>query len=238
MRFQLSQVSVRFAAQTALSNVLLSIGPEECVALVGPSGAGKTTLLRVLALAERPSSGALAIDGQPAVPTRKLRSRVGFIHQDLALVPNLSALQNVLMGAAGRQSTLGSLKSVFLPSDEETERVHALLDSVGIEDKLYQRVDSLSGGEAQRVAIARALYQEPGVLLADEPISAVDPTRGREVLELLLALGREHRIPVVVSLHRVELACELFPRVIGMREGRIVFDGRPDAHELAGLYAL
>jgi len=121
------------------------------------------------------------------------------------------------------------------------ERVHALLEELGVGDKLFQRVDALSGGEQQRVAIARALYQQPGALLADEPLSALDPGRGREVLELLVRVAGERGLTLVLSLHDIGLARELLPRLVGLRAGRLVFD-RPTEEvtdaEIEALYDL
>ena len=120
----------------------------------------------------------------------------------------------------------------------EKERVHGLLKRVGIGEKVFTRVDHLSGGQQQRVALARALYQEPRAILADEPVSAVDPERARDLLELLTSIAREEGVTLVMSLHDVELARLFFDRVIGLREGRVVFDGRASEVEVKDLYRL
>jgi len=217
VRFVLDEVGVTLGTHAALAGVSLRIEPGEVVGLVGPSGAGKTTLLRVLDGSRTPTSGAAQIAAR--------RHEVGFVHQDLALVPNLRVLQNVLAGAAGRQGLLASLKSAVLPSRAEAAAAHALLTRVGIGDKLYQRTDQLSGGEQQRVAVARALYQRPRALLADEPVSSVDPRRGEATLRWLLELCREDGLTAVISLHDTRLARLLLPRLVGLRAGRVVYDG-------------
>lgn len=244
--FHLDQTSVRFPAVAALDRISLDIAPGEQVAFVGPSGSGKTTLLRLLHGTIRPTDGIVRVltkdpSRLSSAQLRELRSRIGFVHQDLSLVPNLRVLQNVLSGRMGRQSLLSSLRIMLLPSNAETDEVHRLLDRVGIEEKLYQRTDQLSGGQQQRVAIARALHQQPEALLADEPVSSVDPARARDTVQLLTEISKDEGLTLCVSLHNLELAREYFPRLVGLRHGAIVFDRKtvdlPD-HEFQTLYQL
>ena len=172
---------------------------------------------------------------------RKVRSRIGFIHQHLALVPNLRVVQNVISGKLGRRNLLRSLRDFLLPASADVEQIHAILERVGIAEKLYERTDRLSGGQQQRVAIARALFQEPLALLADEPVSSVDPARAHATVSLLTNLSKEDGLTLCMSLHNLELACEFFPRIIGLRGGRVVFDGAPDdldKDSLDGLFEL
>ena len=227
--FDLAGVAVDLGSQPVLRGVDLRAAPGEILAVVGPSGAGKTTLLRLLTGAVRPDSGRVAVGGLnvgdlEGAALRGLRSRIGFIHQDLRLVPNLRVVQNVLSGRLGRTSFWGSLRMFLRPTREQLADVHRLLERVGIADKMYERVDRLSGGQAQRVAVARALYQKPCILLADEPVASVDPARGRATLELLAEISREDRLTLCVSLHNPDLVRELFPRAVGLREGRVSFD--------------
>ena len=136
---------------------------------------------------------------------------------------------------------LSGLRQVVIPSRGEKGEMLKLLARVGLEDRLYSRVDHLSGGQQQRVAIARALWQEPQALLADEPVSSLDPARARDVLRLLTGICREDGLTLLVSLHQFELAREFFPRLIGLRAGRVVFDkpsGEVGAAEYAALYEL
>ncbi len=244
--FELRDATLAHPGIVALAGARLFIAAGERVALVGPSGAGKTSLLRLLGAAARASSGSVLVDGRdlaalPPEDLRAVRARLGFVHQDHALVPNLRAISNTLLGRVGSQGLLASLKSVWWPSRAEEESVHALFVRVGIGDRLFQRVDTLSGGERQRVAIARALHQAPGALLCDEPVASVDPARARDTLALLRSLSLERGLTLVASLHDLSLAKEHFDRLVGLRRGRIVFDA-PVASvregDLATLYQL
>ena len=223
--------TVRFGSTVALDGVDLEIGAGESVALVGPSGSGKTSLLRLLGAVLSPTEGRVLIDGRNVADRRvgelrALRSRIGTVPQDLRLVPELRVYQNVVAGRVGQRSLLGLARDLIHPAGSTLETVHELLESVGIEEKLYHRVDQLSGGQRQRVALARALYQEPEVLLADEPVSSVDPARARDALGLICRVAAERRLTLVASLHHLELAREFFPRLVGVRRGRIAFDSR------------
>ncbi len=243
---QLTQVTVRLGGRPVLAAVDLAVAPGGAVALVGPSGAGKTTLLRLLNGTVRAESGSVRVGGRDlaalgARELRELRAGIGFIHQDLRLVPNLRAGQNVLSGALGRRGMGGALRLMLRPADDDLVQVHRLLERVGIPEKMFERTDRLSGGQAQRVAVARALFQQPTLLLADEPVASVDPARARATLELLCRIGREEGLTLLVSLHDPQLVREFFPRVVGLRAGRVVFDRAAadlDGAALDALYAL
>lgn len=230
--FALENVDVAFGgAAPVLTGLSLTIDPGETVAIVGPSGAGKTTLLRLLNGSVRPTAGRVRADGRPydglsPRELRRMRAAIGVVHQDLCLVPNVRVLQNVLAGGLGRQSLAASLRAMLLPSRAMQHDVYAILDRVGIPEKLHERTDRLSGGERQRVAIARALFQRPSALLADEPVSSVDPARARDAVRLLTDISRDSGLTLLVSLHNLDLAREFFPRLIGLRGGRLQFDER------------
>lgn len=246
LAFELRDVSLVFEGQRALHDFSLAVPPGSVVAFVGPSGAGKTSALRLLNGMLAADSGQVLADGQAlealsSHDRRRLRQRIGFVPQGFGLVPNMRVAQNVLAGRAARMGLLTSLRNVLRPSRDALDEIHGLLTQLGIGNKLFQRVDSLSGGEQQRVAIARALYQEPCALLADEPLSALDPSRGRETLELLMDMARRRGLTLVLSLHDILLARELLPRLIGLRGGRIVFDcptAQITDRQIAGLYKL
>lgn len=227
--FALSGVGVNFGAVKALEDVSARIVRGELVALVGPSGGGKTTFLRVLNGMVMPGRGRVLSLGRelataPAEDVRRVRSRLALIPQELGLVPGYRVVQNVFAGRFGRRSLAGSMRDLLWPAAPDLDRVHALLERVGIGEKMYQRTEHLSGGQRQRVAIARALFQEPEALLADEPLSSVDPARAVDLVGLLTSLAREEGWTLVMSLHNLELARQYFPRLIGLRGGRVVFD--------------
>jgi phosphonate transport system ATP-binding protein len=234
LSFELRDVNVTLDGQRVLSNLSLNIEPGSVVAFVGPSGAGKTSALRLLNGMLAADTGKVLADGQEfgtlsSKDRRTVRQRIGFVPQGFGLVPNMPVAQNVLAGRVASQGFWSSLRAALRPSRRELEEVHQLLVTLGIGNKLFQRIDSLSGGEQQRVAIARSLYQEPGALLADEPLSALDPSRARETLELLTQLAADRNLTLVLSLHDIQLARDMLPRLVGLRGGQVAFDS-PTSH--------
>jgi phosphonate transport system ATP-binding protein len=229
--------------QTAMHGIDLTLNPGEQVAIIGPSGAGKTTLLRLLATSLLPSSGELRLlDLQPARlgsgDLRRLRSRIGLIHQSPPLPPRQRVVTAVLAGRLGQWSLARALVSLCYPLDIPGARQE--LARLDLGDRLFDRCDQLSGGQQQRVGIARTLYQRPDLLLADEPVSAMDPVLADHTLSLLGEVARERQLPLVASLHAVDLALKHFPRILGLRAGRILFDksaGEVSEQDLTALYA-
>src|SRR5712692_39582 len=227
----------------AVEGISLIVGPGEQVAVIGPSGAGKTTLFRILNLTLRPTSGSLSIGGVDVAALsddemRGQRRRIGTIYQQHNLVGRLRVVHNVLAGNLGRWSTAQALTSLIRPRD--LEAAHQALSQVGIPEKLYARTDELSGGQQQRVAVARVLIQNPDIILADEPVSSVDPSLAVTIVTLLRDLAHESRKTLLMNLHSVDLALAYFPRIIGIRDGRVYFDLAPDTvtdELLQGLYA-
>lgn len=219
-------VTVTHGARRALDGVDLVVRAGERVALVGPSGAGKSTLLGLGTGMVHPSAGqveALGVDpaGADAVTLRGLRRRIGTVHQQLNLVGPLRVVHNLNAGRLGSWSRLRAARSLVRPV--EVDRAREALERVGIADRIDVRTDRLSGGEQQRVALARVLVQDPEVVLADEPVSSLDPARADEVMSLLCeVLGADRTL--VVSLHDFDLAVRHCDRIVGLREGRVVLD--------------
>ena len=217
--------------QRALRNVSLALGGGERVAVIGPSGAGKTTLVRVLGTSLRPSEGRLFIaDADPwhagAGALRRLRARIGVIHQSPPIPARLRVVTAVLAGRLGTWPMWKSLASLLVPGDAAGAR--DALDRLDLGDRVFDRCDRLSGGQLQRVGIARVLYQRPAFILADEPVSALDPALADLSVGALVAESETRGATLVASLHAVDLAIKWFPRLIGMKGGEIVFD-RPNA---------
>ena len=234
---ELSDVQARYGdaasepvGPPALTVGQLSLGAGSHVALVGPSGAGKTTLLRVLGAALRPASGTVNFEGRDpwtgeARGLRQVRRQIGFVHQDFRLVPQLRVVHNVAAGRLGRWSLGRSLRYALRLPRAVVEEIHELLERLGIEDKLFERTDRLSGGQMQRVAVARALFQRPGLILADEPVASLDAERAREVLGMLRREAERLGASLVVSLHQEDAAREFFDRRLRLRDGEVVPDG-------------
>ena len=214
------------AEARALSGVSLRVDAGETLALLGPSGAGKTTLLTLLDGRLRGWRGRAAVLGAALnpdrAPPRSSRADTGFVFQEFALVERSSVLRNVLNGRLGRMS--GTRALLGPPAPRDIDIAGRALADCGIADLAGRRVDSLSGGQRQRVAIARCLSQEPKLILADEPVSNLDPARAAGILGLLTEAGRARGATTVFSSHQPELARRFADRVVGMRNGRILFD--------------
>ncbi|HHP7232951.1 MAG TPA: phosphonate ABC transporter ATP-binding protein [Xenococcaceae cyanobacterium] len=217
----------------AIEGISLKLARGEFTVVLGSSGAGKSTLLRCINYLVKPTQGKILIDGlgdlkQPKV-LREHRKRTGIIFQQHQLIDRNTALQNVLMGRLAYHSTFRSLFP--LP---KKDRYIALdcLDRVGLLDKALTPVKALSGGQQQRIGIARALAQQPRFILADEPVASLDPASSHKVLSFLRQICREDGLGLLVSLHQVELAMEYADRIIGMAQGKIVFDGNPQQLKL------
>ena len=214
-----------YGAFTALHPLSLTAEQGETIALLGPSGSGKTTLLSLIAGQVPASSGSIYLgeaDVRSLRPGRQLSEQVGIIHQQFDLVPHLSALLNVLAGRLGQWGLAKTIVSLVWPLERESAL--AALERVGVRERANLRASKLSGGEQQRVAIARLLLQDPAIILADEPVSSLDPARAGEVLELLVSAARERDKTLVASVHSVDLARRYFDRLIGLRNGEVQFD--------------
>jgi phosphonate transport system ATP-binding protein len=214
----------------ALKGIDLTIPKGQFVVIVGLSGAGKSTLIRTVNLLVPPSKGEVLIDGTSVGNASKrelraIRGHIGMIFQTFNLVKRSSVLRNVLAGRLGHVPSWRGLLGLFGQAD--LALAHDSLRRVGIPEKAWQRADALSGGQQQRVGIARALAQQPQVMLADEPVASLDPPTSHAVMTDLKRISREDGITTLVNLHFIDMAREYADRIIGMRDGVIVFDGPP-----------
>ena len=224
----------------ALQPTQLDLAPGAFTVLLGSSGAGKSTLLRAMNGLVQPSAGCVQLadltgDLSQRAVLREHRRRTGMIFQQHHLIGRCSVLDNVLTGRLGwRQGW-----RAWTPWSRADRRLAlAALDRVGLLDKALERADALSGGQQQRVGIARALVQQPRLMLADEPVASLDPVTAVQVLAQLHAICQSDRLTAVVSLHQVELARRFADRIVGLRAGRVVFDGPPSALDAAAATAL
>ncbi|RAI79508.1 phosphonate ABC transporter ATP-binding protein [Macrococcoides goetzii] len=211
-----------------LDNVNLEINKGEFIVIVGLSGAGKSTLLRSINRLHEISSGDISIDGVSITQAKgnkllMMRRNIGMIFQSFNLVKRSSVIRNVLSGRVGYHPTWKMMLGLFPKKDKQIAL--EALDRVNIVEKAYSRADELSGGQQQRVSIARALAQEPKIILADEPVASLDPLTTKQVMDDLKRINQELGITIIVNLHFVDLAREYATRIIGLRAGKVVFDG-------------
>ena len=215
----------------ALDSVDLEVPKGQVLALIGPSGAGKSTLIRCINRLVEPSSGKVMLGGEELIglgsgALRRARRRMGMIFQEYALVERLTVMENVLSGRLGYVGFWQSWFRRFPRADVET--AYRLLERVGLEPYYDKRADELSGGQRQRVGIARALVQDPELLLVDEPTASLDPKTSRQIMRLVCELCEERQLAAIINIHDVALAQMFVGRIIGLREGRVVYDGPPD----------
>ncbi|MBU6335026.1 MAG: phosphonate ABC transporter ATP-binding protein [Chloroflexi bacterium] len=228
---EITDLTKRYGAETvALDGITLSVERGAFVVIIGPSGAGKSTLLRCINRMIDWGSGEIMLDGVavgalagPAL--RRHRSRIGMVFQHYNLVNRLSVLENVLHGRLGAMSSLAGVLGLY--SAEAQQEALRIVQMLGLEPQLYKRCDQLSGGQKQRVGIGRALIQNPALLLCDEPIASLDPNAARVIMDTLAGINRTLGITVLVNLHQVDVALRYAGRIIGVNQGRVVYDGPP-----------
>ncbi len=214
-----------------LDDVTLSINQGEFVAIIGLSGAGKSTLIRTINRMHDITSGSLTVDGTEVISLkgkalRTFRRNIGMIFQSFNLVTRTTVIRNVLTSRVPELPLWRNLLGVF--SKEDTVLALEALDKVGILEKAYTRVDQLSGGQQQRVALARTLAQNPNIILADEPVAALDPVTANQVMDDFKQINKDMNITVVINIHHVDLALKYAQRVVGIKAGKIVYDGPSD----------
>ncbi|GAA1293441.1 phosphonate ABC transporter ATP-binding protein [Saccharothrix xinjiangensis] len=216
----LTDITVRYGERPVLHGVDVTVARGELLAVLGANGSGKSTLLRAAAGLVPVEEGRVTVDGRP-----RDRLDLAVVFQRIHLVRRRTVLDNACAGALGRLPLRSSL--LGFPR-EVREEAMACLDRVGLADRAHDRAGSLSGGQQQRVAVARALCQRPRVVLADEPVSALDPAASEQVLALLAELAHLEGLAVLAVLHQPALAARHADRVVGLRDGRVVLDGAPD----------
>lgn len=226
---EIKNLTVEYGNFRAIDNVSFTIKDGEFVAVIGSSGGGKSSLMKAINLLVKPKSGSIKIDDEEmtALSSRKLRMKrrkIGFVFQDYNLIDRLSVIENVLTGRLGYKSSLKSLLGIF--SKEEYENAEKALEKVGLSEKLFVRGDELSGGQKQRVAIAKALVQEPKIILADEPVASLDVNSSKIIIEYFKEINRVQGITVIINIHDVNIALKYADRVIALKKGKIVFDGK------------
>ncbi len=215
----------------ALNGVDLKVEKGQVMALIGPSGAGKSTLIRCVNRLEKATSGEIWLNGENIVKMRsgklrRARRNMGMIFQEYALVERLTVMENVLSGRLGYVGFWRSFLRKFPQSD--INAAFGLLEKVGLDTMVNKRADELSGGQRQRVGIARALIQKPDILLVDEPTASLDPKTSRQIMRLITELCEENQLAAIINIHDVALAQMYAERIVGLREGSIVYDGPPD----------
>ncbi|MFG6083221.1 phosphonate ABC transporter ATP-binding protein [Paracoccus litorisediminis] len=220
-----------FGSRAAVDNISFAIDRPAFVGIIGRSGAGKSTFLRMLNRLTDASAGQMLVDGRDVLALRGAdrrawQSQCAMIFQQFNLVPRMDVASNVLHGLLNRRSTLATMFNLWPRTD--IERALRILDRLGIAEQAPKRAEALSGGQQQRVAIARALMQDPRIILADEPIASLDPMNAQIVMDTLKRINVEDGRMVIANLHTLDTARRYCDRVIGMRDGRIVFDGTPE----------
>lgn len=228
MLLNLTSLTKRFAAATAVDAVDWDVSRNEFIGIVGRSGAGKSTLLRMINRLTDPTDGKIEFEGKnitnlDGAAKREWQSQCAMIFQQFNLVPRLDVVSNVIHGTLNRRGTMSTMLNLFPNND--IHKAIDLLDRLGIAEHAAKRAEALSGGQQQRVAIARALMQDPKIILADEPIASLDPMNAQIVMDSLREIHDQDGRLVICNLHTLDTARRYCDRVIGMRDGKIVFDG-------------
>lgn len=213
----------------AVDDVNLEVNQGEFVGIIGSSGSGKSTLLKTINLLVRPYKGKVFIDdvdvtGLRDAQLRNMRKSIGFVFQDYNLIERSTVLDNVLIGRLGYKSPLKSLLGFF--SDDDYERAITALRQVGLSEKMFVRAGELSGGQKQRVAIAKTLCQRPKIILADEPVASLDIATSLNIMDYFKKVNEKKNITVLINLHDVNLAKKYCNRIVTLKKGKIIFDGR------------
>lgn len=225
---------------SGIKSISCKVKKGEFIGVLGPSGAGKTTLMRLLCGAIFPTAGVLEVMGQNLSTINRtglarLRRQVATIYQNFNVVPSLSVMHNVSLGKLGGESLISTMRSLICPSSREKAEITRILRQLGIEDKVLERCQELSGGEQQRVAVARALISDAPIILADEPIASVDPVTATVILDMFKQLQADGKT-LILNLHQVSSAIQYCSRLLVLERGRLAFDGPPELFRLSGAF--
>ncbi len=227
---KINNLTKKFGSNIAVNSVSIDIEKPIMLGIIGASGAGKSTLLRMINRLESQTSGSISFDGLSVsdlngAAKAKWQSNCAMIFQQFNLVPRMDVVSNVLHGTLNKRSTVATFFNLYPRSDIHT--AIEILGRLGVAEHAAKRAEALSGGQQQRVAIARALMQDPKIILADEPIASLDPMNAQIVMETLRRIHDEDGRTVIANLHTLDTARRYCDRVIGMRNGNVVFDGTP-----------
>jgi len=227
---KLEEITVSYnKKELAVDNISLDINQGDFVGIIGSSGSGKSSLLKTINLLVKPIKGKVYIDNVEITQLKKtqlrnMRREIGFVFQDYNLIDRSSVLDNVLIGRLGYKSSLKSIFGIF--SDEDYIKAARALEQVGLEEKIFQRAYQLSGGQKQRVAIAKTLCQNPKIILADEPVSSLDVATSQIIMDYFKKINEKKNITILINLHDVNIAKKYCHRIIALKKGKIIFDGK------------
>lgn len=213
----------------AVDNINMEIEQGEFVGIIGSSGSGKSTLLKSINLLVKPSNGKVYIDDVDIIglnnsELRNIRRKIGFVFQDYNLIERATVLDNVLIGRLGYKSSIKSFLGLF--DDEDYENASKALRQVGLSEKMFNRAAELSGGQKQRVAIAKTICQEPKIILADEPVASLDIATSQNIMDYFKIINEKKNITILINLHDVNLAKKYCDRIIALKKGKILYDGK------------
>lgn len=226
---KIKNLKVVYEKFEAIENLSLEVDDGEFVAIIGSSGSGKSSLIKSINLLVKPKKGHIFIGKDDITLSnskelKKLRREIGFIFQDYNLIDRLSVIENVLIGRLGYKSSFESLFGIF--KKEEYKDAMEVLKRVSLEEKAFVRADELSGGQKQRVSIAKVIMQNPKLILADEPVASLDIATSESIMKYFKIINEKYKISIIINLHDVSLAKKYAKRIVALKEGRIIFDGK------------
>lgn len=226
---KIKNLKVVYEKFEAIENLSLEVDDGEFVAIIGSSGSGKSSLIKSINLLVKPKKGHIFIGKDDITLSnskelKKLRREIGFIFQDYNLIDRLSVIENVLIGRLGYKSSFESLFGIF--KKEEYKDAMDVLKRVSLEEKAFVRADELSGGQKQRVSIAKVIMQNPKLILADEPVASLDIATSESIMKYFKIINEKYKISIIINLHDVSLAKKYAKRIVALKEGRIIFDGK------------